>query len=74
MLMAVAALLCLDMYSKVGFTAAQPQTPLPDTGAQLYSVIDELKNTNKHLDALQALLESGNVTVKTHSIDDKAAK
>jgi hypothetical protein len=48
-------------------TAAQPLAPgggIPDSGAQLQAVVDELKITNSKLDSLQKLIESGKVQVQ----------
>ena len=45
------------------------QAQLPDAGAQRERMIDEMKNVGGKLDRLVTLLESGNVTVKTVSMD-----
>jgi hypothetical protein len=46
---------------------------LPDSGAQLQSIIEGIKGTNQRLDTLEKYLESGAMTVITKT-DDKAAK
>jgi hypothetical protein len=48
---------------------------IPDSGAQIQAVVDEVRGTNKRLDALQSYLESGALTVKAKiEKDDKDAK
>jgi len=42
---------------------------LPDSGAQLQGILDEQRATNKHLDVIEGILNSGNLTVKTKSLD-----
>ena len=37
---------------------------IPDTGAQLQAIVDELQTLNKKVDKIDAVLESGNLTVK----------
>ena len=37
---------------------------IPDSGAQLQSQIDQLKDLNSKVEKLQSFLESGNLTVK----------
>ena len=46
---------------------------IPDTGAQLDSILAEIKTTNQHFDTLQKYLESGALTVKVKA-EDKDAK
>ena len=48
---------------------APAQAQVPDAGAQRERLIDEVKNVSSKLDRLVTLLESGNVTVKTVSMD-----
>lgn len=45
---------------------------LPDSGAQLQAIIDELKDTNKRLDSMQKFIESGNLKVQVKA--DKEPK
>ncbi len=48
---------------------------IPDSGAQFQGVVDELRNTNKKLDTLQAFLESGSLSVKAKlEKEDKDSK
>jgi len=71
LLSAVAGLLALHLV--VLSNAAAPRTAvaagLPDTGAQFQAMIDELQGINKRLDKLQAVIESGNVTVKVKVVE-----
>jgi hypothetical protein len=46
-----------------GLSTAQAQ--VPDAGAQRIAILDELKATNARLDRIAALLESGNLQVRT---------
>ena len=66
-----------SLYLRNTLAAGTPTPPasgggVPDSGAQLLAVVDELKNTNQKLDALQKLLESGKVQV--HATIDKDTK
>ena len=44
---------------------------IPDSGAQMQAVIDQLSELNKKVDKLQSFMESGKLTVK---MADKDAK
>jgi hypothetical protein len=50
---------------------------IPDSGAQLQAVADEVRGVNKRLDTMEAFLESGSLTVKAKvekTDSDKDAK
>lgn len=57
------------------WTGSGPLSPahaqIPDSGAQLNSIRDELKSVNAKLDKLIETLESGRVQVKVAQPDDK---
>ena len=53
------------LYLRNSTAATQTQgAGVPDTGAQLQAVVDELKTTNQKLDTLQKLLDSGKLQVQ----------
>lgn len=61
----VAALLAANLWVNFGGSPRQAQAAgLPDSGAQLERVIDEVSKLNKSVEKLQGYLESGKLTVK----------
>ncbi len=71
LLAAVVVLLAanLVLQASLGTARSARAAGLPDTGAQFQAIVDEIRTTNKHLDTIEALLNSGNITVKTRSLD-----
>ena len=69
----IAVLLAANLL--VSMQAASPRVAvaagIPDSGAQMQSVIDQLSELNKTVDKLQSFMESGKLTVK---VADKADK
>jgi len=66
MLSLVALLLAANLIVQAGVFGTRPAQAagIPDSGAQLQAVVDELKDVNKRLDTMQHYLESGNLAVK----------
>lgn len=55
-----------------GASAVSPaMAQIPDSGAQLNRVIDELKGVNARLEKLIGLMESGKLQVRVVSPDEK---
>ena len=71
LLLAVVGLLAANLVIMSGLTS--PRTAMadgiPDTGAQMQTIIDQIKGTNTRLDAMQKFLESGNMKVVTKAQD-----
>jgi hypothetical protein len=66
MLGVVAALLAANLLAGAINATSRPATAagLPDSGAQLQQVVDEITKLNKNVEKLDAFLESGKMTVK----------
>lgn len=75
LLVMVVALLATNLIVMSGLSTprAALAAGIPDSGAQLQAVVDEIKATNTRLEAIQKFLESGNMTVNTKP-SDKAEK
>ena len=71
MLALVAGLLAANLLLNTGAAAPRPAVAagLPDSGAQLERLIDEVTKLNKTVDTLQSFLESGKLTVKVEKTD-----
>ena len=64
-LLVLAAAAIAPLYLRNSTAATQSQgAGVPDTGAQLQALVDELKITNQKLDALQKTLDSGKLQVQ----------
>jgi hypothetical protein len=59
----LAANLLVNMNNGSGPRAAYADG-IPDTGAQLQAIVDSVKDVGKKVDAINATLESGDITVK----------
>ena len=68
-------LLAANLFVMTGLSTPRPAQAagIPDSGAQMQAIVDEIKATNTRLDAIQKFLESGNLTVNTKP-SDKAEK
>jgi hypothetical protein len=66
MLGVVAALLAANLAVNAINSTTRPAVAagLPDSGAQLQQVVDEITKLNKNVEKLDAFLESGKMTVK----------
>lgn len=64
MLGAVALLLVLNLVGPTSAQNRQPPQGIPDSGAQMQAIIEELRDLNKKVDAMTKTLESGNVKVQ----------
>ena len=67
-------ILVLQVMILLGQWVGQPSLPraqaqIPDAAAQRNEIIDGIKNTNEKLDHLITLLESGDLHVKTTSLN-----
>lgn len=76
LLLAAVGLLSTNLVLMSGVTSSRVAVAagIPDSGAQLDSILTELKSTNQHFEALQKYLESGALTVKTSKADNKDDK
>jgi len=72
----IVGLLAANLLCQVqSFTPRQAQAAgIPDSGAQLQSVIDELQSIGKKMDKLQGLMESGKMKVVVESTEPKDQK
>ena len=69
---AIAVLLGVNLLVQVNHPGRTAQAAgLPDTGAQLQAVVDQLTELNKRVDKMQSYLESGKMTVEVKSDKDK---
>lgn len=50
---------------------AQAQVNIPDPGARQLQMIEELKGVNSRMDRMLALMQSGEMKVKTVAADEK---
>ena len=75
LLLVVVALLATNLVVMSGLAAPrQAQAAgIPDSGAVMQAIVDEIKSTNARLDTLQKFLASGSLTVNTKP-SDKAEK
>jgi hypothetical protein len=71
LLMIIAVLLAANLVVQlVGNNTTRASNPvtaangIPDSGAQIEAVVDEVRGVNKRLDTMEAYLESGSLTVK----------
>jgi hypothetical protein len=70
---AIAVLLAANLLVQINRPARTAQAAgLPDSGAQLQAVVDQLTELNKRVDKMQSYLESGKMTVQAKV--DKDAK
>lgn len=75
LLAVVSVLLIANLWMMSGGTPRVARAAgIPDSGAQMQSMIEELKGVNTRLDALQKLIDSGNVTVKVKMPEEKERK
>jgi hypothetical protein len=63
-ILAITALASLCLRNTIAATQPAGGGGIPDSGAQMQAIVDELKVTNGKLDALQKLLESGKLQVQ----------
>ena len=69
---AVALLLGANLLVSLGHsTRTAVAAGIPDSGAQMQAMIDQLSDLNKKVDKLQSFMESGKLTVKTAEKDAK---
>lgn len=75
LLAVVAVLLAANLFVQLGsrgvVRSAQAAGGIPDSGAQMQQVIDQLTQLNGKVDKLQSLLESGKLTVKVDAPPSK---
>jgi hypothetical protein len=76
LLMFVAGLLTADIAGRIHLMASANAAPaagggIPDSGAQLQAIVDGIKTQTARLDSIQAVLESGKMTVLTKPVDEK---
>jgi hypothetical protein len=71
-LSAIAVLLAANLLVSIsGPSRVAVAAGIPDSGAQLQAVIDQLTELNKKVDKLQNFMESGKLTVKQSEKSDK---
>ncbi len=65
LLSVIAAVLAANLFVRAG---TQPRTAMaagiPDSGAQMQAMVDQLKDLNKNVEGLNTYLQSGSLTVK----------
>jgi hypothetical protein len=73
LLSVIASLLAANLFVRTT-SPVQPARAagIPDSGAQMQMVVDELKEVNKKVEGLNTFLQSGSLTVKVK--DPKADK
>lgn len=72
LLIAAVGLLSLNLLVMSGVTNNRVANAagIPDSGAQLQSIVDEAKGLSQKMDTLQKYLESGALTVKVKKADE----
>lgn len=74
MMVGVMVLQAMVLFSLwTGNTLPAASAQVPDPGAQRLQQLDELRQINTKLDKLTDLLRSGEIQVKTVSVDEKKA-
>lgn len=69
---AVAVLLAANLLMTIAqSTRTAVGAGIPDSGAQMQAVVDQLTELNKKVDKLQSFMESGKLTVKSADKDAK---
>jgi hypothetical protein len=71
---ALQGMLLLGQWTGSSLVEARPanaQVNIPDPGARQLQMVEELKGLNAKVDRLTALLQSGEVTVKTVAVEKK---